>query len=371
MIHQEEVHGIRLNIDKKLEYFDGEEWVEVKGGGGSTVPLGNIVNFTAEGGDAQVVLKWQDPEDIVVEGIVISKWGGTKILRKVGSYPSNANDGVLVVDSGVRNQYETVGFEDTGLVNDTEYFYMAFPYTIDGLVTISIDNRVSATPTDVDDTTDSPGSKYLLGGDMNAGYFGVVPTSELFTGTEIALACGITEGTVQFNDVGWLKFAIDGKIIFKSKKTIRHSISWDHINSKGCVKGTKTVTKGGHTYKVRLMKGALTDPSRYDLPDKGAMGSEWNKLMLPIHIKAKDKSWEYPANVETDIPYWGIDFTDADLQTHNSHGDGSYHWCQEVSNDNPAGRVYRGNLGVSYSSRRTSSATNASVGWSPVLEYVG
>ncbi|HZK00945.1 MAG TPA: hypothetical protein VFC79_13090, partial [Tissierellaceae bacterium] len=146
MIHQEEVHGIRLNIDKKLEYFDGEEWVEVKGGGGSTVPIGNISNFVAEEGDAQVILTWKDPEDIVVEGIVVSKWKGTKILRKTGSYSANENDGILVIDSGVKNQYEVNGFTDTGLVNDTKYFYMAFPYT-DDVVTVDIANRISATPT--------------------------------------------------------------------------------------------------------------------------------------------------------------------------------------------------------------------------------
>ena len=142
-IHQEEVHGIRLNIDKKLEYFDGEKWVEVKGGG-STVPIGNISNFVAEELYAQVILTWKDPEDIIVEGIVVSKWKGTKILRKTGSYSANENDGILVIDSGVKNQYEVNGFTDTGLVNDTKYFYMAFPYT-DDVVTVDIANRISAT----------------------------------------------------------------------------------------------------------------------------------------------------------------------------------------------------------------------------------
>lgn len=370
-IHEGELHGLRLQ-EGKLEYFDGMSWQGIKGDG---YPVGNVKNFAAKGDNKSVTLTLEDPANVTITDssgsiITIARWKGTKILRKVGSYPVNENDGVLVIDNGIRDQYKTNGFTDTGLTNEVEYYYMAFPYTEDGVYTVDPANRVAAIPTDVDDKTDSPGGKILLGGDMNAGYFGVVPASELFTGTELASLCGITEGTSQFSSEGWLKFAIDGKIIFKSKKTIRHSISWDHINSKGCVKGTKTVTKGGHTYKVRLMKGALTDPSRYDLPDRGAKGSEWNKLMLPIHIKAKDKSWAYPAYVETDIPYWGIDFTDADLQTHNSHGDGSYHWCQEVSNDNPASRVYRGIGGVSSSGRATSSNTFAYHGWSPVLEWV-
>ena len=74
-----------------------------------------------------------------------------------------------------------------------------------------------------------PGGKVFLGGDMTAGYLGQVPTSELWTGDDLATACGITQGTSQFSTTGWLKFAIDGKIIYKSQKTFRHSISWDHI----------------------------------------------------------------------------------------------------------------------------------------------
>lgn len=221
-----------------------------------------------------------------------------------------------------------------------------------------------------DDKTGSPGGAKLIAGDMNAGFFGVVPASELFTGAEISSECGITQGTLQFSDVGWLKFAIDGEIIFKSQKTYRHSISYDHITSKGCVYGEKQVSKNGINYKATLIKGALTDPSAYTDPDRGAKGSEWNRLMLPIHIKAKDKSWAYPDYVEDNIPYWGIDFTDTDLQTIDSAGNGSYHWCQEIRGGDVTYRVLRGRYDVSFSSRNTSSSAIPNVGWSPVLRIV-
>ena len=131
-----------------------------------------------------------------------------------------------------------------------------------------------------------PGPQELIGGDMNAGFFGEVPASELFTASEIASACGISQGTAQFENEPWLKFAIDGKIIYRPRKAIRHSISWNSINTANCVYGGsegKRVTKNGQTYIVRLMKGALTDPGLYDASDRGAKGSEWNRLMLPIH----------------------------------------------------------------------------------------
>ena len=213
-----------------------------------------------------------------------------------------------------------------------------------------------------------PGGKVFLGGDMTAGYLGQVPTSELWTGDDLATACGITQGTSQFSTTGWLKFAIDGKIIYKSQKTFRHSISWDHIHSKGCVHGTKTLTKNGITYKVRLMGGAENDPSHGSDADRDAIGSEWNRLMLPIHEKAPN-SWAYPAFGGTSAD-WGINFTDADLQTHYNYGNGSYHWCREVYGSKTSNRVNRGSVGVSYSRDIGSYNTFSNLGWSPVLEII-
>lgn len=101
-------------------------------GGGTKIPVGNVSSFTANGSDGQVVLTWGDPNDVILDGIYLARWAGTKILRKEGSYPSNENDGVLVVNSGVRNQYVASGFVDRGLTNDSTYYYSAFPYTQDG-----------------------------------------------------------------------------------------------------------------------------------------------------------------------------------------------------------------------------------------------
>ena len=211
-----------------------------------------------------------------------------------------------------------------------------------------------------------PGKLKLTAGDMQQGYFEVVQASELITGDALASAVGISEGTSQFSDEGWLKFAYKGNVQFVAKKPIRHSVSWNAINTAGCVFGTKTVTIGDATYKVRLMKAGTVDP----MPSASGVDnhySEWNRLMLPIHIEAKDKSWAYPANVESDIPYWGIDFTDEDLHTHSSFGSGSYSWCQETTS---SCRVIRGRDGVSYAGSPTPSSTGAYYGWRPVLELV-
>lgn len=139
--------------DGKLEFFDGLEWQKIRGDG---YPVGNISNFEAKGDDTTVELTWQDPPNVTITDslgnlITIARWKGTKILRKpkVNGYPQNENDGILVVDNGVRNQYESTPFTDTGLTNDTEYCYMAFPYTEEDVYTVDEVNRISSIPTEI------------------------------------------------------------------------------------------------------------------------------------------------------------------------------------------------------------------------------
>ncbi|NMB43488.1 MAG: hypothetical protein GX995_05090, partial [Clostridiales bacterium] len=216
------------------------------------------------------------------------------------------------------------------------------------------------------DNTSAPGSKYAVAGDWNAGFFGEVPASELITGDALASLVGISAGTSQFSNEPWLKFAYEGKIQFVAKKPFRYGLPWNNINSANAVYGGRTVNIGGLTYKIRLMRTGTVDP----MPSyKGTHlhGSEWNRLMLPIHIGAKDRSWAYPSNVESSVPYWGIDYTDADLLTHNTYGDGSRSWCQETYSSS---RVSRGDYGASSSTTNAPSGTGSSSGWRPVLELV-
>ena len=145
-ISQGELHGFRLNQDKKLEYFNGIEYVEVKGGG---YPVNIVKNVTAIEGNGEVKLMWEDPDDVIVDGVTIAKWNHTKVMRKVGSYPLHEEDGELVVSNGVRNAYKDTPYSDTGLQNDTTYYYAMFPITTEGIVTISEVSRVSATPGEI------------------------------------------------------------------------------------------------------------------------------------------------------------------------------------------------------------------------------
>ncbi len=233
----------------------------------------------------------------------------------------------------------------------------------------------------IDDHSGSPGRNKLIAGTMQEGFFGEVSASEFITGDDLASECGISQGTSQHSTAGWLKFAYKGEILFVAKKPIRHSISWDAIDTAKCVygdSGDKTVAIGGLTYKVRLMRalGPSNDPKTVASDYQGAINrhSEWNRLMCQIHEQAIGGSWDFPDNIENDIGILehslgngtnGM-YNDADLVVKS--GDGRYSWCQEMSSTSY--RLTRGSLGVSYSRRYLSSAATSDYGWRPVLKLV-
>lgn len=123
--------------------------------GGTTlqIPLDAPAGFTAKAGNAQVTLTWTDPKDkyATPEGEtaqdpdqLVSVWDHTVLVRKTGSQPAGPNDGTVVVSSSVRDQYASAGYVDTGLQNDTTYYYGVFAYNTDGVA--SPGAFASATP---------------------------------------------------------------------------------------------------------------------------------------------------------------------------------------------------------------------------------
>lgn len=84
----------------------------IEEGGGTKIRLADVSGAAVATSFNNATLTWSDPEDIVVSGAVLAKWAGTKVLRKAGSAPESITDGVVVVDSKVKNQYSSNGFED-------------------------------------------------------------------------------------------------------------------------------------------------------------------------------------------------------------------------------------------------------------------
>lgn len=115
------------------------------GSGGPT--LAAVSNITTQVSSEKVYVKWTDPDDLVVAGSTIATWGGTLLIRKAGSAPTSRRDGTIVLDSKTRNAYKNTYFCDSGLSNETKYYYKFFPYTTKNAYTDSPEDEFNATPT--------------------------------------------------------------------------------------------------------------------------------------------------------------------------------------------------------------------------------
>lgn len=340
-----------------------------------TVSYGSLPNATAlsitrSGDNASIT--WTDPVEptTTVGGTTVKSatWAKSVVVMKNDSVPANINDGTKVKEVTTYNQHKTTALS-VAVTKDVDVYFKVFSVSTNGKITTGISGSIRINNI-VLPSTRGPGPDTLLAGDSNAGYFGITSVTQLIATNQLASNIGLSAGTDQFNNEGWLKFIIDGRIIFVAKKPSRYGISWDSINAVNAVNGSRMVNINGLTYRIRLMKGAQNNPSNNIDADRDAIGSEWNRLMLPIHEQAKTKAWAYPAYTGTDVPDWGIGFTDADLLTHNSHGQGSYTWCQETIVSSSTSRVIRGHSGVSNSNGDSSINTNTNYGWRPVLELV-
>jgi len=339
----------------------------------------------------------------------------------------------------------------------------------------------------------TPGSKSIIAGDLQAGFYGFVQPSEMglitsnasgnqsFNGANLALGCGLTSGTAFNDDAQLMKFAYKGKTLFIPLTGYRHSATWDAIYNAGLAFGTndegflppmgrcgvqlninaadnsintvsgdflgdktsgmnyadtvatvgesltlkgwaaannvvvtvvsitankiivsgatltteagnklsrfyktsakitqsKIITIGDKHYRVRLMKGAGSNPiDSYADSDRGSTGpdNEWNSLILPLHERAKLSNWNYASYAKDkdggNIKDWGVGLTDENLRTHYNYGVGSYTWCQENSDTTTYRRVSRGYDGVSNSNHSHSWFVYNFICWRPVLESV-
>lgn len=102
-----------------------QKWVNK----GSNVKVDDVSSASASASGKNITLTWSDPSDVVAGDTTLAEWAGTKVVRKVGSAPQNINDGTVVVNNTVKDQYSSTGYVDTAPNIDTTYYYRFFPYT--------------------------------------------------------------------------------------------------------------------------------------------------------------------------------------------------------------------------------------------------
>lgn len=113
---------------------------------GSGLAPGNVSNLCIEEASGELIIKWEDPGDTIIEGQVLSQWKGTRLVCKVGEYPKTPTDGTVAVDNTIRNSYSEDGYRLTGLVNGITYYIQLFSYSNTNAINKSEDNRICGTP---------------------------------------------------------------------------------------------------------------------------------------------------------------------------------------------------------------------------------
>jgi len=233
-----------------------------------------------------------------------------------------------------------------------------------------------------------PGPQDLQGsytdpGDTNkiAGFYGELTSASFITPTALATACGLTTGVMINNTTAWLKFLLDGKILFIPKLPIRYNTSWQDLYAKGVVYGDDTigafpfpttspitqntkVTIGGVQYRVRLIRGSNADPGTRSTTDDepGHIGSEWNRLIYPISVITKTPNNQIGPKF-MDSPY-------AATALGFNSSTGSMTMCLETTNGTLTAVVVRGFASVTGSTYGNKAGMNDRGGWRPVLELI-
>lgn len=158
---------IRYNyLTRTLELLDANmQLISSTEIGGAGIAPDDIVTKEIQAGDKFITVYWVDPEDKYAAGQCISKWQGTRLVYKIGSYPTGPNDGVTVCDSQVRNQYspQNGGFRVNQLVNGLTYYFALFPYSDTYAFNTNESNRFTGIPIghnvmsiDIDLNNDNP-----------------------------------------------------------------------------------------------------------------------------------------------------------------------------------------------------------------------
>lgn len=163
----------KVKPDGKTTFIDADGTLHAKGGGTTVTPK-PVNNPTIENANASVTIKWQDPENTVINGSTFSTWAGTKLVMKETGYPANPDDGTLVVDNTVRDKYKITGYTVTGLTNGKKYYFALFPYSTDGVYNYDAGNRLLGEPEDLKIVTFADGTDEEITKMIEAHYAGKI-----------------------------------------------------------------------------------------------------------------------------------------------------------------------------------------------------
>ncbi len=126
------------------EVVKAKRYAEQSGGKGMPTDICKRLNIEYDLVNRKVKLKWIDPNDTINSyGQILSSWSGTIITCKENSYPENYDDGIVVLNSKVRNQYGNAEFiydVPQNISDITTLKFRAFPYSTNDVYNKDIRN---------------------------------------------------------------------------------------------------------------------------------------------------------------------------------------------------------------------------------------
>lgn len=132
-----------------------------------------------------------------------------------------------------------------------------------------------------------PGPQCLIGYDEtdDAGFFGEIPSSHFITSGQISQELSFTAGLLKEDVVSWLKFWIDGNVVFIPIKSLRYNVSWNDIAANNLVYGETIINIGNFLYRVKLIE--MYNPGTSRTPQGGfniptCQFSQWNRLLWRV-----------------------------------------------------------------------------------------
>jgi hypothetical protein len=242
--------------------------------------------YTLRYNGTNFILQGEGPTgNATASDLLSGKTASTDAGEITGTMPNRAGDNANLASSVSGTTLKLIapkgyydGINDTVTITDADFIASNIK---SGVNLFGITGTMPIKP---DDYRGAPGGQFLIHGDMTSGgYFGRY--TGIISGNGLASAVGISIGTSQIyldNNIDWVKFGYEGKILFIACKPIRRALSWDDINAKGCVFGTKQVTFGGITYKCRLARIRNADPGTTNGRDitllRNVVDGTWDNL---------------------------------------------------------------------------------------------
>ena len=126
----------RTNTTSTIEVVEGVQ-----------IPLEAPTSLSLVGTDGAVLVTWTDPVDKVATpgGEMVAEWNYSVLVRNTERVPVSPGDGVEIIRTQTRNQYQMTQYTDNFYVeNNVTYYYAVFAVTTIGTVSESVSG--SATP---------------------------------------------------------------------------------------------------------------------------------------------------------------------------------------------------------------------------------